>query len=51
MNPFLLPVVSVIIPVRNEAGNIGPLVLEIEQALANGPDFELIYASYLSLME
>jgi dolichol-phosphate mannosyltransferase len=45
MNPFLLPVVSVIIPVRNEAGNIGPLVLEIEQALANGPDFELIYVN------
>lgn len=45
MNPFLLPVVSVIIPVRNEAGNIGPLVLEIEQALARGPDFELIYVN------
>ncbi len=33
---------SVIVPVKNEAGNIAPLVAEIEQALA-GRAFEIIY--------
>ena len=28
------PAVSVVVPVRNEAGNIAPLVAEIEAALA-----------------
>jgi dolichol-phosphate mannosyltransferase len=36
------PAVSVIVPVRNEAGNIAPLVAEIEAALA-GRDFEIVY--------
>ncbi len=34
--------VSVVVPVRNEAGNIAPLILEIEQALANRYRFEVI---------
>ena len=38
------PAVSVVVPVRNEAGNIGPLVAEIAAALA-GRRFELIYVN------
>ncbi len=38
------PAVSVVIPVRNEAGNIAPLVTEIAAALA-GHRFELIYVN------
>jgi dolichol-phosphate mannosyltransferase len=36
------PAVSVVVPVRNEAGNIAPLVAEIEAAFA-GRDFEIVY--------
>ncbi|MDP4025084.1 glycosyltransferase [Methylobacterium sp. NEAU 140] len=36
------PRLSVVVPVRNEAGNIAPLVAEIERACADLP-FELIY--------
>ncbi len=36
-----LPAVAVVVPVRNEAGNIGPLVQEIAAALA-GREFEII---------
>jgi dolichol-phosphate mannosyltransferase len=36
------PLVSVVIPVRNEAPNIGPLVAEIEAALA-GTAHEIVY--------
>jgi glycosyltransferase involved in cell wall biosynthesis len=36
------PRVTVVVPVRNEAGNIAPLLEEIESALA-GRDFEIIY--------
>jgi dolichol-phosphate mannosyltransferase len=39
------PVVSVVIPVRNEAGNIEPLVTEIERALAPSGPFEIIYVN------
>jgi dolichol-phosphate mannosyltransferase len=35
--------VSIVVPVRNEAGNIAPLVAEIAAALADGPSFEIIY--------
>jgi dolichol-phosphate mannosyltransferase len=35
------PRVGVVVPVRNEEGNIGPLVAEIEQALSGTP-FEII---------
>jgi dolichol-phosphate mannosyltransferase len=38
------PAVSVIVPVRNEAENIGPLVAEIAAALA-GRAFEVIYVN------
>jgi dolichol-phosphate mannosyltransferase len=40
----VLPSVSVVIPVKNEAGNIAPLVAEIENALA-GTAFEIIYVN------
>ena len=36
------PAVSVVVPARNEAGNISPLVAEIDKALA-GTDFEVVY--------
>jgi dolichol-phosphate mannosyltransferase len=39
-----VPAVSVIVPVRNEAGNIAPLVAEIAAALA-GRSFEVIYVN------
>jgi dolichol-phosphate mannosyltransferase len=38
------PTVSVVVPVKNEAGNIAPLVAEIEHALA-GTAFEVIYVN------
>jgi dolichol-phosphate mannosyltransferase len=38
------PAVSVVVPVRNEAGNIAPLVAEIAAALA-GRDFEVVYVN------
>jgi len=38
-----MPRVSIIVPVRNEAGNIAPLVAEIEKAAARLGAFELIY--------
>ena len=38
------PAVSVVVPVRNEAGNIAPLVAEIAAALA-GTRFEVIYVN------
>ncbi|MBL8587622.1 MAG: glycosyltransferase [Methylobacteriaceae bacterium] len=36
------PELSVVVPVKNEAGNIAPLIAEIEQALA-GRAFEIVY--------
>ena len=38
-----VPTVSVVVPVRNEAGNIAPLVAEIAAALANRWSFEVVY--------
>jgi len=38
------PAVSVVVPVRNEAGNISPLVAEIGAALA-GRAFEIVYVN------
>jgi dolichol-phosphate mannosyltransferase len=38
------PAVSVVVPVRNEAGNIAPLVAEIEAALADRI-FEIVYVN------
>jgi dolichol-phosphate mannosyltransferase len=43
MNPNS-PAVTVVIPVRNEAGNIAPLVSEIENAL-RGRAFEVVYVN------
>jgi len=40
----LTPDVSVVVPVRNEAGNVAPLVLEIASALS-GRAFEIIYVN------
>lgn len=37
------PAVSVVVPVRNEAGNIGPLVAEIAAALDGKWPFEVVY--------
>ena len=42
VEPASAPSVSVVVPVRNEAGNIAPLVAEIASALA-GRTFEVIY--------
>jgi len=39
------PAVSVVVPVRNEAGNIAPLVAEIAAALAARWAFEIIYVN------
>lgn len=39
-----MPDVSIVVPVRNEAGNIAPLVAEIARALA-GRDFEIVYVN------
>jgi len=39
------PAVSVVIPVRNEAGNIAPLVAEIAAALGSGARFEIVYVN------
>ena len=38
------PAVSVVVPVRNEAGNVAPLVAEIAAALA-GRSFEVVYVN------
>src|SRR5437870_12273929 len=39
------PAVSVVVPVRNEAGNIAPLVNEIAAALRDTPRFEIVYVN------
>jgi glycosyltransferase involved in cell wall biosynthesis len=39
-----LPTISVVVPVRNEAGNIAPLVAEIAGALPRGA-FEIVYVN------
>ncbi len=38
-----VPVLSVVVPVHNEAGNIATLIAEIESALAGRFDFEIVY--------
>ena len=37
------PLLSVVVPVRNEAGNVAPLIAEIERACATLQPFEVIY--------
>lgn len=39
------PRLTVLIPVRNEAGNIAPLVAEIEAALTGVVEFEILYVN------
>ena len=39
------PAVAVVVPVRNEAGNVAPLVAEIAKALAGQWPFEVIYVN------
>src|SRR5262245_5616984 len=39
------PDVSIVVPVRNEAGNIAPLIAEIADALGTASSFELIYVN------
>ena len=39
------PAVSIVIPVRNEAGNITPLIAEITAALGSSVAFEIIYVN------
>ena len=39
------PAVSIVVPVRNEAGNIAPLVDEIATALGKDCSFEIIYVN------
>ena len=43
MNQASTPAVSIVVPVRNEAGNIAPLVTEITTALKD--EFEIIYVN------
>jgi dolichol-phosphate mannosyltransferase len=40
----IIPAVSVVVPVRNEAGNVAPLVAEIAAALS-GRTFEIVYVN------
>lgn len=39
-----MPDISIVVPVRNESGNIAPLVEEIARALS-GRDFEIVYVN------
>src|SRR5260370_3737175 len=39
------PAVSIVVPVRNEAGNIAPLIAEIAARLDKGVSFEIIYVN------
>jgi glycosyltransferase involved in cell wall biosynthesis len=41
----VLPRVSVVVPVRNEAGNIQPLIAEIVSALAASAPIEIVYVN------
>ncbi|MDB5571953.1 MAG: glycosyltransferase like 2 family protein [Hyphomicrobiales bacterium] len=45
MNPVDSPLLSVVVPVRNEAGNLAPLIAEIETALAPLGPFEIVYVN------
>jgi dolichol-phosphate mannosyltransferase len=45
----LIHLLSVVVPVHNEAENIGPLIKEIEDALINSVEFEIVYVNDGSL--
>jgi len=40
-----LPKISIVVPVRNEAGNIAPLIAEIVEHCDNATRFEVIYVN------
>ncbi|MFZ5734510.1 MAG: glycosyltransferase family 2 protein [Pseudomonadota bacterium] len=40
-----VPAVSIVVPVRNEAGNVAPLIAEIAAALEGRWDFEIVYVN------
>lgn len=40
-----VPAVSIVVPVRNEAGNVGPLIAEIAAALDDRWTYEIIYVN------
>jgi len=40
-----VPMVSIVVPVRNEAGNVAPLIGEIEAALEDRWPYEIIYVN------
>ena len=40
-----VPAVSIVVPVRNEAGNISPLIAEIAAALDGRWDYEIVYVN------
>ncbi len=44
-SPIPAPSVSAVVPVRNEEGNIAPLLAEIAAALAPGGPFEIVYVN------
>jgi prepilin-type processing-associated H-X9-DG protein len=44
-NGIAAPAVSVVIPVRNEAGNIAPLISEIADRLEKVASFEIVYVN------
>ena len=43
--PISVPAVSVVVPLRNEAGNVRPLTDEIAAALTGRWDFEVVYVN------
>jgi dolichol-phosphate mannosyltransferase len=44
-SPNAPPLLSVVVPVRNEVGNVGPLLADIETACRNLGPFEVIYVN------
>ena len=40
-----VPRISVVVPVRNEAGNVAPLIGEIARAMAPLAPFEIVYVN------
>ncbi|WBU63446.1 glycosyltransferase family 2 protein [Paracoccus aerodenitrificans] len=36
------PTVSIVIPLHNEEGNVAPLIADLREAMADGPDYEVV---------
>lgn len=51
VNVHMTPDLSIVVPVRNEAGNVLPLIEEIHAALDGGESFEVIYVDDGSIDE